>query len=63
MLRDANLVKTKIEKVFDMLEEQEDKNKAEKVLQKIDSSILTLPYGDNNSTVFDRAVKIVNLKK
>ena len=46
-----------------MLEEQEDKNKAEKVLQKIDSSILTLPYGDNNSTVFDRAVKIVNLKK
>lgn len=62
MLNDANIVKSKIEKVFDMLKKEDKKEEAEKLLQKMDSKLLALPYGAKNETVFDKAVKIVNAK-
>ena len=62
MLNDASVVNHKIQNAFKVLDESQSKKEAEAMLQKIDSKILTMPYGSGEDTVFDHAMKIISKK-
>ena len=62
MLNDASVVNNKIQNAFKVLDESQSKKEAEAMLQKIDSKILTMPYGSGEDTVFDHAMKIISKK-
>ena len=62
MLNDASVVNHKIQNAFKVLDESQSKKEAEAMLQKIDSKILTMPYGSSEDTVFDHAMKIISKK-
>ena len=62
MLNDASVVNHKIQNAFKVLDESQSKKEAEAMLQKIDSKILTMPYGSGEDNVFDHAMKIISKK-
>ena len=62
MLNDASVVNHKIQNAFKVLDESQSKKEAEAMLQKIDSNIITIPYGSGEDTVFDHAMKIISKK-
>ena len=62
MLNDASVVNHKIQNAFKVLDESQSKKEAEAMLQKIDSKILTMPYGSGEDTVFDHAMKTISKK-
>ena len=46
----------------EMLNESQSRKEAEEMLQKIDSKLLTMPYGSGEDTVFDHAMQIISKK-
>lgn len=62
MLSDAVIIKNKINNVIKKIEAAKSKKDAEEVLQKMDKNILTLPFGSEDKTVFDKAVEIIKNK-
>ena len=62
MLNDASVVNHKIQSAFKLLDESQSRKEAEEMLQKIDSKLLTMPYGSGEDTVFDHAMQIISKK-
>ena len=62
MLNDASVVNHKIQSAFKLLAESQSLKEAEEMLQKIDSKLLTMPYGSGEDTVFDHAMQIISKK-
>lgn len=62
MLSDATVVKNRINMIMKKLRSSSSKKEAEEILQKLDVQTISLPFGDEQSTVFDKAVEIINQK-
>lgn len=64
MLSNATIIKNRIQNVLKRIDSSRDRTEAETELQKADSQLLSMPYGEEKQqTVFDVAIKLANEKK
>lgn len=62
LLSDAKKVNHKINNIIKKIESSDSKAEAEEILQKSDPQIITQPYKNEQTTVFDKAVEIISKK-